>query len=286
VREHARTVAFLLERQDCDGLWRDYELEPGAADAWVTSAVGLALARADDARVLAAVRSARQAVQALRRPDGWGYNSATACDADSTAWATLFAGGPWTLAAAYLDALGRACTFRGAHFGTWARAHDDVTPVVGSALAAAGAPAVLVRSVRLASLRACDADYCWRSFWWTTAAYALARNLAFLSASGGIPAAVAAGARALLARCSAPASALEAALLLEAAACVGASTRARRDGLLSLRQPDGGWPPSATLLVPSQADGEPGPGHADVRGLFTTAAALTALGRTGAQGRP
>lgn len=284
MRERARTVAFLLERQDRDGLWRDYDLEPGAADAWVTSAVGLALAGAGDARALAALRSARQAVQALRRPDGWGYNSATACDADSTAWATLFVGGPWTLAAAYLDTMGRACTFRGARFGTWARAHDDVTPVVGSALAAAGAPAELVRRVRLASLRACDADHGWRSFWWTTGAYALARNLAFLSTSGGIPAGVAAGARALLARCSAPASALEAALLLEAAALAGASTRAHRDALLSFRQRDGGWPASAALLVPSQADGEPGPGHADVRGLFTTAAALRALGCTGAEG--
>ncbi len=78
MREQARAVGFLLDRQDADGLWRDYDLEPGAAEAWVTGVIGLALGRAGGARAAGALVQARAAVRALRRPDGWGYNGSTA----------------------------------------------------------------------------------------------------------------------------------------------------------------------------------------------------------------
>src|SRR6516165_2668721 len=81
-------LLFLLERQDDEGLWRDYALEPGSSEAWTTSYVGAAVA------ILAprsrALQRARAAVAGRRRDDGWGYNSATACDADSTAWSLRF----------------------------------------------------------------------------------------------------------------------------------------------------------------------------------------------------
>src|SRR5215213_3103181 len=78
---------FLLERQDRDGFWRDYELPPGQSEAWTTSYVGVALGRAVPDVAEAALARARSAVAAVAQPQGWGYNSATACDADTTSWA-------------------------------------------------------------------------------------------------------------------------------------------------------------------------------------------------------
>lgn len=267
---------FLLERQGEDGLWTDYELPPGPSDAWTTSVVGLALARTG--APLAQLDPAREGVARLRREAGWGYNATTACDADTTSFALRFAGGDSRVLARYLDGDGNAHTFSGQRFGSWAWAHPDVTASVGLAAAARGASRALLRLVRAAVLASRTPAGTWRSFWWATDAYALARSLELLAATGGVPATVAAAARAAVHERTGG-SAFEAAQLLTSATLAGAATRALAARLLDLQERDGGWPPSAELLVPDQLDGRSGPAHEDGNRLHSTAAALEALGR-------
>ena len=262
-------MKFLLARQQPDGLWRDYALPPGQSDAWTTSYVGLALAPFP--RAAAAVARARNAVAALRRADGWAYNCTTASDADTTSFALRFAGGDRRVLGRFLDAYGCAHTFVGAQFGSWSWAHADVTATVGLALADA-------RHVRAAVLAMRGDNGVWHSFWWTTDAYATARSLELLAATGGIPADVTADTRAWLGAAPPAETAFEAAQLLQTATLVGAG----RDGeLASFREPDGGWPASPALLTPSQSDGTPGEPHADPNRLLTTASALAALEQAG-----
>jgi hypothetical protein len=206
-------VAFLLARQDRDGAWRDYALEPGASDAWTTSVVGLALDGLRDAEP--AVGRARRHVAALRRAEGWGYNERTATDADSTAYAVRFTRGDPAVLSRWLDADGNAHTFAGTQFGTWAWAHADVTAAVGLALADP-------RTVRRAVLAARQRDGLWRSFWWATPAYATARALELLAASGGVPPVAAAAAAAWLETAGPPTTAFEATQRLDAALAAGA----------------------------------------------------------------
>src|SRR5687767_8079670 len=40
-----RAEQYLLACQNADGLWRDYDLEPGPAEAWTTAYIGHALLR-------------------------------------------------------------------------------------------------------------------------------------------------------------------------------------------------------------------------------------------------
>jgi hypothetical protein len=268
-----RAAAFLLARQDADGAWRDYALEPGASDAWTTSVVGLALDGLPGTE--AAVGRARSHVRALCRPDGWGYNGRTACDADTTAHAVRFAGGDPALLERWLDAEGNAHTFQGERFGSWAWAHVDVTAAVGLALAEP-------RRVRSAVLAARGDDGLWQAFWWATPAYATARALELLRTSGGVPSDVEAGAAAWLASAGAAVTAFEAAQRVDAAVAAGLPSQPHVDALLRLQLADGGWPVSAALLVPSQADGRPGPPRADVARLHTSACAVAALRRAAA----
>lgn len=270
---------FLLERQDPDGLWRDYELDPGQSDAWTTSYAGVALARAVPGLAQGALARAREAVAALARPAGWGYNTSTACDADTTSWALrLLEGRPGVGALSpYLDESGQAHTFADPMFGSWSWAHADVTPAAGLALVAGRGPRWAVELLRDACLAAREPDGTWRSFWWTTDAYAVALNLEFLDVSGGIPADAVEAIRDWLAVVPAAASAFEAAQLVVVAALVGADASGRVSELVALQREDGGWPASAVLLVPSQETGVPGTGQADVRRLVTTATAIYAL---------
>ncbi len=275
---------FLRASQQPDGMWRDYALEPGAAETWTTCAAALALTVAEPTAAGAdAIAGARAAVRARARRDGWAYNAATACDADSTAWAVRLLGAGASALGPYLDPAGHAHTFADPdRFGTWSGRHADVTALAGLALVAAGAPGDAIATVRAAVLAARDPGGGWRAFWWTTNLYATARALEFLAATGGIAPETAAGARVQLtrARARAPESALEAAQRLHVAVLAGADTRPHRADLLHRQDPDGGWPPSPALLVPDQRTGAPGVPHADPGRVMTTALALVALAAT------
>ena len=86
-----RAVSFLLANQEHDACWRDYKTLAGVADEWVTGFVGVSLSAggelAEDARRRAWLTLARR----TRRDGGWGYNSSTPPDSDSTVWCLALA---------------------------------------------------------------------------------------------------------------------------------------------------------------------------------------------------
>lgn len=287
----ASAEAFLLQAQSPGGVWRDFALQPGAGEAWTTSWVAFALAEMP-VRVesIAPLKRTANALHALGSTYGWAYNRQAAVDADSTAWSILFLAQVGDLRAVdavgvlsrFLDTGGAAHTFCGSRFGSWADAHADVTPAVGLALVAAGAPQVLIERVRAACLASLDEDPPWTAFWWTTHAYAVARSLHFLEMSGGVPSPAKTCVTSWLDRQSAPECAFDAAQRLITAIRVGAYLPAMKlvAELLTTQQPRGAWASKPILLVPFQeptnADRLP-QAHADDYCLFTTAAVLMAL---------
>ena len=289
-------LRFLVAGQGRDGFWRDYELQPGPSDVWVTAWVGWCVAqcRAADPAVRHAQVIAARAVCAAVGPGGWGYSRSTGPDADSTAWACRFLamkgahfrGGARLALLPFLDADGAAHTFREPGVGRWGEAHPEVTPMVGLALTEAAGPSPSpVPLIRDRVIRDQAADGSWAGFWWESHIYATAWSLVFLAATSGIPAATAQrGRRALRAvRETADGSAFELALLLLAWASMeplASDTLDVVDCLLTAQQQGGGWTPSALLLVPDRypvAEGPSPQANADGCGLLTTSLACAAL---------
>lgn len=90
-------VDYLAKAQHPSGVWSDFWLKAGTADAWVTAYTGVLLW---DAAVYLNPKSARLARDCARAAAdwlganigaqaSWGYNKTTPPDADSTAWAVL-----------------------------------------------------------------------------------------------------------------------------------------------------------------------------------------------------
>jgi hypothetical protein len=248
-----RALSFLALQQDEDGFWRDYCLVPGRAEAWTTACVGFALVQ--NHGPWSAIVRAAEALQAVRRPAGWGYNRATACDADTTSWVIRFLaaidaldrGDAARLLAPHVSASGRVRTFKHVErFGRWADEHDEVAPLAGMALLEAGDSglAALIRQSVLAAPT-------WKPFWWHCPAYVCAKNLEFLSLCGGIPINVGNRASAVLDALPSPSSALDTAQRLATEAILAKRTQ-NEAPLIDLQHADGGWPPSFELLVPSQ----------------------------------
>jgi hypothetical protein len=285
-------LAFLLAGRDGDGLWRDYQLAPGASWAWSTGWIGWAVTQMVDRDQAAdLLRPTVEALDGIRQPRGWSYNPRIAADADSTAWVLRLLAALHDPRARELSALllpfiteeGGVRTFLGPQrFGSWAREHGDVTPMAGLALAECGGDGAAIERLRRWVLEHRVRGRGWRSFWWDTDRYATAWSLAFLDSSGGIPEPVRATVAGWARRQAPPSNALELALELNAmlsAAMPGAAACAR--ALLARQQPDGSWPPSAALLVPEQrrVGFQLSRPNADPRGLMTTALAAQALCR-------
>ncbi len=277
---------FLVVAQRSDGFWRDFALPPGPSEAWTTSCVGLALGGAEFAAP--ARRAACDAVRGIGGPQGWGYNRATAADADSTATAIRFLAAEGELHGVdaaellerYIDRAGCVTTFDStARFGAWGEAHADVTPTLGLALIAAGSSRKLVGRIRdgcLSSRRGL-----WQSYWWEGDAYAVARNLEFLRASGGISEEIVASVRSWLEQSPPPRTAFEASQRLHAAAVLGSEGSSLVEPLtrllLDLQLDDGSWPPSPVLRLPSQDSRPSTQVFADECRVFGTAQAVSAM---------
>ena len=186
----------------------------------------------------------------------------------------------------YLDALGHAHTFPDLP-SSWGAAHPDVTPVVGLALLAIESRPQIVLRIRRAVLAARTPGGGWRSFWWSTDAYATAWSLIFLARSGGIPARVRSEGLDWVTAHRDSGSALESACQLLAAVTLqrGAGRVATIfvDNLLdAFDSAAGAWHPSPVLLVPhidSHGSREPAGAHADGQRLMTTALSCVALRR-------
>lgn len=294
---------FLVQQQHPDGCWRDYQLEPGASEAWTTAVVLYSLTSCQPSSIpVPIVNAAIQALLDLQRPTGWGYNRNTATDGDSTAWACRALAGLHALPGAFLAAIlqnhilenGSTRTFLlEERFGSWAGHHADVQPMIGMALlkcyaneTSNQAPNLtrLIFSLRNHCILTAD-NKCWKAFWWTSDAYAIAINLEFLQTSGGIPEKIRQAATLWLIQTHNPQSAFEAAQMLKIALLCGAEpdiTGNLIQYLLKKQLTDGSWASAKLLLVPqqfeqSQQENKERPAYADTKRLMSTAMAMAAL---------
>jgi squalene cyclase len=282
---------YLANAQDSDGFWRDYDLAPGQSTAWITGCVGWSLSKLSmNGGKCQVVNSARAALCSIHRPDGWGYNSGIAPDADTTAWVLRLmanVGDPFHRDATrylqpFITESGGVRTFHHPErFGSWAQEHADVTPVAGLALVECAGDPVLVSRLRGWSLAQQRQDGAWSSFWWATDAYATARNLEFLESSGGVPSGILESCIGWLDGRNLTKSAFEGAQQLIIRVTVGmreAQVCAQLvDALLGLQMGDGSWPASSVLRIPNQKKQGGDQLYGDNKRLMTTAMMVHAL---------
>jgi hypothetical protein len=168
----------------------------------------------------------------------------------------------------------------GTEFGAWSGDHPDVVAVVGLALAENGIDSPQIARLRERALALRNDQGVWTSYWWTDAAYAVARNIEFLDVSGGIPQAVGEAVGRWLRAQPSVGSAFDTAQRLLTSVALDERSRSDDFGerLLSLQCADGAWPVSETLRVPQQFGAASStPVFADELRLMSTAMALTAL---------
>lgn len=273
-----QAASFLASYQDADGYWRDYRLEPGPSEAWTTACVGFALFKV--AGPCMEVDKAARILLSTKCPGGWGYNSHTACDADTTSWVIRFLSSMGAmdgidsakLLNTYIKNSGRVHTFPSSdRFGSWGREHDEVAPLAGMALLSSGEVG-LAEKIRQSVLKRVS----WKPFWWRCYSYVCAQSLEFLSLSGGIPDEIKKREAAALACLSpSPASVFDLAQRLSAMASLDENLKSCT--LLDVQEKDGGWPSSSELLVPGQGNGFGGEPKADERRLMSTAMTLLTI---------
>lgn len=274
-----RAAAFLLSKQDPDGFWRDYQLEVGSSDSWITAVVGNALFKTSGKCL--ELEKAVAALAGVRRKQGWGYNGLTACDADTTSAVIRFFAVMNALddinVAEMLDVYINPFNYRvrtfdsTKRFGSWAWEHDEVTPVAGMALWAAKEFNLAI-CIRQAVLSASI----WHKFWWRCASYATARNLEFLNETGGIPEEVRIRETNKLEKSDSFSSAFDLAQQISSKTLLKSDVSGT-NLLLEMQLSDGSWPPSAALLVPDQYSGVEGHAEADNERLITTASAMLSI---------
>jgi hypothetical protein len=286
----------LVKRQDRDGCWRDFSLPPGRSEAWSTAWTGWCIGHADPcAETFTAMRCAASALMRHGRSTGWGYNSTTGSDADSTAWAVRFlaviaprvARSGATVLDRYVDACGDAHTFLELAKGTWSEAHADVTPVVGLALLCAKAHRNnRIKQIRRAILLRSQAGWPPKTFWWTNQTYGLAWTLVFLAVLESVPSGMARDSERWLEAQEIPPDAMGKAIELLAWVALARWNHPRAIGIgcdLIAGVSIEGWPGSASLLVPPQRvdsssdGGQCGP-FSD-SGIMSTGIAVAALAR-------
>ncbi len=250
-RESLRSgVRALLELQQADGRFSDYELPVGSADGWVTAFAGLALAGVRDDPTARAGAARAGAWLSRDRPyrEGFGYNGRTGPDTDSTGFALRLAAAlghpPAPADVAFLEAQWVGEGFRTyARSDAWGASHACVTAAAGLALVGPGvshtAPDLrrVLEATRLP-------DGTWPTYWWRRRTYStwhhllLERQLGVDRAGYPVPA------------IESPDSAFEAAWAAGVAGLVRHPAAADLlDALVSWQRTDGSWPGSAELRV-------------------------------------
>jgi hypothetical protein len=125
----------------------------------------------------------------------------------------------------------------------------------------------------------------WRSFWWTTDAYATAWSIEFLTKIGSLSPQISADTENWLRKSDADSNAFELSHRLFAVAALGLShdqlAVVLLENLLELSMLRDGWPPSAFLRIPpkKQVSTLPELLYQDEEGLMTTAIACAVLAR-------
>lgn len=187
---------FLLESQDRDGAWRDFQLKPGRAESWTTAYVGSSLhaarERRPDPSLDECLSRAARFLSAARQPGGWSYNQRCAPDADTTAQVILFLlriGKPvamkdYAALAKFQIADGHFATYisNGGRKG-WECGHAEVTAVAMQAIGKVlGSNHSILRRAESSLRSHLDGRHAAESYWWLSRNY-LARELLVLARS-------------------------------------------------------------------------------------------------------
>ena len=288
VEKSIRDGMDALARECRAGHWRDYLLPAGESDAWVTAWVLYHLSGSASDGVSPAVREtmaagARWLMEHPSRGGGWGYSTGADSDADSTSLAIL------SLRRMGLDVPSEAVRFwercqtpegastypavEGEDSG-WTRAAIEIMP-----LAAGDGCIDFLRARQME-------NGLWPGYWWVSPLYATWMALENIGTRCDVPR------REILERTLSGyegGGAFENALLLLCLCqpALGGGARGVRERAIAAilgQQMDGGiWPGSALMRLPHRQVTEPwkeidpGATYRDVRGLFTTAAAIAAL---------
>ncbi|HEX6545167.1 MAG TPA: hypothetical protein VF023_02590 [Bryobacteraceae bacterium] len=272
-------VQFLLSLQDKDGFWREYNLAPGASEAWSTAWVGWCLlADGMPPGTRGACLRAADALASCRVKDGWGYNRKTGPDADTTAWVLRFLSGisgrqnvaQWL--SPFIDPSGGVHTFQEPAFGSWSDAHDDVAANAGLALWNDPSSRGLAKSIRSRLLQ----GFPWQTFWWSTQVYGIAWGLRFLHHSGGVPPQIQQQAYAWLEQLPETFCPFENAHRLMAYMQLNNSGIYLVNSILDANI-RGTWPSSTALLVPPHEDESQAQPNSEVRAILTTAICVRVL---------
>jgi hypothetical protein len=232
-------------------------------------------------------------------PDyGWGYNSTTGSDADSTGYVISFlsAAGCPVPDACYRTLLsfqqrdGGFATYRLEDPGnTWGHSHPDVTPVaVNALLTSPEEHRSIERSALDYILSGQDADGIWQSYWWNTFLYSTWVNVSILETMGQDYRSD--DCRTYLERQPVPDDPFRLALYAGALCQVSGSPAYSISGigsifdkLIRLQSADGSWIGYPKLRLTNDRITDPwrredaGEVFVDGRHLFTTATALTVL---------
>jgi squalene-hopene/tetraprenyl-beta-curcumene cyclase len=190
---------YIVSNQSPNGQWLDFALPTGPSDAWVTGYTGLSLTMLPQefrtTEVEMAIQRAIPWCRAAMNPDyGWGYNSITGSDADSTANMISFltSSGLTIPSECYLklqsfqkDNGGFATYNRDNREDTWGDCHPDVTPVALNALLTGKTKTdgVLTKG-RDFVVKKQDPKGSWQSYWWKTPLYSTWANLVLLEKTG------------------------------------------------------------------------------------------------------
>lgn len=190
----ARGVRYLERSQTRNGSWSDYRLPVGASDAWVTAYAGWSLSRVAHLTRHSAADDAAARASAWLRTDrpysaGWGYNSTTGPDADSTGLAiALFDDRGDPVADADRHFLASMWTREGGGFATypnrddsWSRPRVDVIFPAFLGLPADCRTAWSTDAVAHVE-RARAKDGLWWGFWWAGPWYVTWTALALFDA--------------------------------------------------------------------------------------------------------
>jgi hypothetical protein len=281
---------FLLERQDADGLWRDFVTLAGEASDWVTGFVAycagslLMDGAGTDGLTDAVARAAHELIRWQRPNGGWSYNSAVPTDCDSTAWVLLalsdqpewrpsstirarrylishrdeMSGGFVTYSTA--DAIHRYIAVPETLTGGWRLAQPCVTAAAVRALLVAGGPEASEAAISAcAYLRAAqDRDGLWRSYWWSGPGYPTYQALSALAAARALDIDIQQAAVEAVEQQAYTAEGFELAQTLLAAALLGSTTATATatDRLLGAQRDDGSWASAPFLRIPPPMIGD------------------------------
>ncbi len=83
-----KATTYLCGSVGKDHLWRDFSLDPGESDEWVSGYIGAILCETDDSLAIFFAQDAWNVLgwRYINGKQGWGYSGKAIVDADSTIW--------------------------------------------------------------------------------------------------------------------------------------------------------------------------------------------------------